>query len=195
MMVALVMSTFMIVPFLAAFLEKNIGLTKEQVPLTYLFGGMATLITMNLVGRLADRVPRLTLFRVLALLALIAIVVLVNLPHGTSLWLTLAITTTLWVLTSGRMIPAMAMITSSAEPRYRGSFLSVNASVQQMAVGLAPLLAGLVMGKTVPGEPLVGIETVGLLCAVGGMASIVLAGRLQPMRPEMEALPLPAEGA
>jgi predicted MFS family arabinose efflux permease len=187
LMVALVLSTFMIVPFLAAFLEKNLGCTKDEVPLIYLFGGMATLVTMNLVGRLADRFPRLMLFRVLALLAMGGILVLVNLPRGTSLGLILVSTTLLWVLSSGRMVPAMAMVTSSAEPRYRGSFMSVNAAVQQMAVGLAPLLAGMILSEASPGAPLVGFSTVGVLCAVAGLASIVLAGRLRPMRPEVEA--------
>jgi predicted MFS family arabinose efflux permease len=186
MMVALVLSTFMIVPFLAAFLEKNLGRSKDDVRLVYLFGGLATLVTMNVVGRLADRFPRLVLFRVLALLAMASILVFVNLRPGTSLVQTLVITTLLWVLTSGRMVPAMAMITSSADPRYRGSFLSVNASVQQMAVGLAPLLAGTIMGETKQGAPLVGFSTVGLLCAVAGLASIALAGRLRPMQPEVE---------
>jgi predicted MFS family arabinose efflux permease len=195
LMVALVLSTFMIVPFIAAFLEKNLGRSKDEVPLIYLCGGLATLVTTNLFGRLSDRFARLALFRVLALLAMAAILLLVNLPGGTSLGTILLVTTMLWVLTSGRMVPAMAMITSSAEPRYRGSFLSVNASVQQMAVGLAPLLAAAIMGDTKPGEPLVGFGWVGLACAVAGVASVVLAGRLRPMRPEAEASGAPAATA
>ncbi|MFN3394490.1 MAG: MFS transporter, partial [Candidatus Thermochlorobacter sp.] len=41
----------------------------------------------------------------------------------------------------------VSLITSSIESRYRGSFMSINACVQQLSSGLASFLAGLVIGK------------------------------------------------
>jgi MFS family permease len=99
------------------------------------------------------------------------------------------------ILTSGRMVPAMAMITASAEPRYRGSFLSVNSSVQQLVVGLAPLIAGFIMGDVENGGALVRYDVVGLLGTAAGVASIFLAGQLQPETSTAEVAPSPAEPA
>ena len=182
LMVMLVLSTLTVGSFLAAFLENNVGITRNELVLVYLCGGLATLLTTNVTGWLADRFPRLTVFRVLAFLALLSILGLAHLPARTPLLLTLAVTTAMMVLTSGRMVPAMAMITSSSEPRSRGSFLSVNASVQQLAIGAAPLLAGFILGESKEGEPLVGFGLVGFVAAAAGLASIVLAGRLRPAR-------------
>jgi len=69
---------------------------------------------------------------------------------------------------SGRMVPAMALMTGSIEPRYRGGFMSVNSSVQQFSSGLAAYLSGQIMGQSATGEitrfPLVGLFSVG--CAL-----------------------------
>ena len=51
----------------------------------YLVGGVLTLIGTNLVGRLADRLPRLPLFRILAGGAMVLAIVVSNLPPG-PLW-------------------------------------------------------------------------------------------------------------
>jgi predicted MFS family arabinose efflux permease len=193
LMIALVMNTFTMMPYIAAFLEKNVQRTKQDIGLMYLLGGAATLLTMNLVGRLADRFPRLAIFRVLVLLALIPMLALPWLPAGSALWLTLLITTALMVLTSGRMVPAMAMITSAAEPRYRGSFLSCNAAVQQLAAAVAPLVAGFIMGDVKKGEPLVRYDVVAFLGAMAAVASIVLAGQLRPAAP-VETVAFDVEG-
>lgn len=178
LMTALILSSFMIVPFFAEYLVSNVGLSKSQLPYVYLCGGLATLFTMTWFGRLADRLGKLPVFRVLALLTLIPMGIVTNLP-AVPLLAVLAVSTLYMVITSGRMVPAMALITASAEPRYRGSFLSVNGSVQTMAMGLASTLAGRLLGQTEDGQ-LTGFPVVGALGMVAVLTSIWLAGRLRP---------------
>ena len=52
----------------------------------------------------------------------------------------------------GRMIAAMAMVTSSVEPRRRGAFLSVNSSVQHVASGIGAYLGGVIVTKAADGR-------------------------------------------
>ena len=47
-----------------------------------------------------------------------------------------------FVFVPGRFGPATALVTGSVEPRLRGSFMSFNASVQQLASGVASLVGG-----------------------------------------------------
>jgi predicted MFS family arabinose efflux permease len=77
------------------------------------------------------------------------------------------------------MVPAMALITSAAEPRLRGSVMSFNASIQQLAAGAASFIASLVVGRSAEGE-LTGYWMVGILSAAGTLACIVLAHRVRP---------------
>jgi predicted MFS family arabinose efflux permease len=178
LMTALVFSTFAIVPYLASYLVANTGRTKEELPYVYLCGGLATLVTMTLFGWLSDRFGKLTVFRCLALFAVVPILLVTNLPVVT-LTTSLLISTLFMVTTSGRMVPAMALITASAAPRSRGSFLSINVSVQQAAAGLATALGGSMLGQGANGE-ITGFPLVGCLACVATLSSIWLAGHLRP---------------
>lgn len=183
--ISLVVSSFTVAPFLAAYLEANVGCRPMQLPYVYLCGGLATLATMTPIGRLADRYGKLFLFRILALAAVVPVVVITNLPAVALPWI-LLVTTLFMVLTSGRWVPATAMITASAQPLYRGSFLSVNASVQQMAAGLAAQLAGAIVGEDAAGR-LTGYPLVGWIAAGTMALSLFLAGRLRSVEAEVAA--------
>ena len=72
----------------------------------------------------------------------------------------------------------MALITASSAPAYRGSFMSFNTAVQQLAAGLATSVAGLMVQEG-EGGTLANYELVGLLSCVATVASVILAGRLR----------------
>jgi predicted MFS family arabinose efflux permease len=177
LMTALVLSSFMIVPYLASYLVANTGRTEAELPYVYLCGGLATLVTMTFFGWLSDRFGKLPVFRCLALFTMVPILLVTNLPV-VGLVTTLLISTLFMVTTSGRMVPAMALITASSAPRNRGSFLSVNASVQQAGAGLAAALGGLLLGQGANGE-MTGFPVVGALACVATLLSIWLAGHLR----------------
>ncbi len=80
---------------------------------------------------------------------------------------------------AGKMVPAMALITSGAEPASRGSVMSFNASIQQLAAGAASFVASLVVGRSVEGE-LTRYWMIGILSAAGTFACIALALRVRP---------------
>src|SRR5581483_7235090 len=62
------------------------------------------------------------------------------------------VSTLLMVCMSGRMVPAMAMMTATVEARYRGGFMSMNSAVQQFSMGLSSLLSGMILGQSATGE-------------------------------------------
>jgi predicted MFS family arabinose efflux permease len=168
---------FLVVPYISPSLVANAGLSNEQLPLVYLFGGSVTFFSLRWLGRLSDRIGLLKVFTAVSVLAagpLLAVTLLRPAP----LWILLGVTTAFMVLTSGRFVPGMAMITSSVEPRFRGGFMTVNSALQQMASGLAAMTAGAVIVKgpagTLDRYPWVG--ALGVLCIV---LSLVLARRLR----------------
>jgi predicted MFS family arabinose efflux permease len=173
----LVMGSFTLAPHFSDYLVHNVGRAKDDLAFVYLCGGALTFITLPLVGRLADRLGKRVVFRVMAACTMALLLVISNLPVA-PLVAVLVVTTLYWVATSGRWVPAMAMITSSVVPQYRGSFMSVNASVQQMACGLASVVAGAVVREGEGGQ-LTGYALAGLIAAGSTAVSMVIAGRLQ----------------
>lgn len=176
-MIMLVMGSFTIAPHFSDFLVHNVGRDKDDLAYVYLSGGLLTFITLPRIGRSADRLGKRLIFRLMAGCTLVTILVLTNLRAAPLLPI-LFVTTLYWIFTSGRWVPAMAMITSSALPRYRGSFMSINASLQQMAIGLAAVVAGVVIGEAKDGA-LTGYSLAGVIAAASTGISMLLAGRLR----------------
>ena len=178
LMCLLVLGMFTIVPFFATYLVTNVGCAETDLPYMYFCGGLATLLTLQLVGWLADRFGKLALFRVLAVLTVLPILLATNLPP-VSLPVMLLVMTLFMAVTSARMVPLMALVTACAQPKQRGSFLSFNASVQQMAMGVAAYVAGLIIHKEDDGR-LTGFPTVGVIAAVTTLLCVWLVGHLRP---------------
>src|SRR5262249_21391767 len=133
----MVLGTFTIGSFVAPYLSATNGWSEDELAKIYCISGICTLIGMNFVGSLADRVPRLPLFRTLGTGALLMGLALTNLPP-TSLWVAAAAISGFMVFAAGRMVPAQAMILGSTEPRVRGAFMSLNTAVQHLGTGIAP---------------------------------------------------------
>ena len=186
--VALVLGSFTVVPFLADSLVANAGQPKEHLKYVYLVAGLATLVSMNVIGRWADRAGKLRVFRIMATLSIGTALVLTNLPP-VPLWVAVAASTAFMVATSGRMVPAQAMLTGSAAPAVRGGFLSLNAAVQSAAMGVASLIGGALIGQAADGR-LAGYPSVGWLAAGFMVVSLFLAGRLR--RADVGPTPVPA---
>jgi predicted MFS family arabinose efflux permease len=175
--VTMTMAGFLVVPYLSPSLVSNVGLTNEQLPLIYLFGGAATFFSIRWLGRVSDRLGLLRVFTAVSVLAMGPILVITHLPR-VPVWAALLTSTCFMVLTSGRFIPGMAMVTNSVEGRYRGGFMSLNSAVQQFASGLASLIAGAIIVKGAGGR-LEHYGLVGLLGAGCILASLALASRLK----------------
>lgn len=156
---------FLVFPYISNYLVANVGVTEQQLPLMYLAGGMTTIFSMNIIGRWADRVGKHRVFAIMSACACVPILGLTNLPH-VPLVAALTVTTLLFIGMSGRMVPAMALITGSIEARYRGGFMSINSAMQQFAAGVAAFVSGHIMGQAASGEltryPLIGVISASL---------------------------------
>ena len=170
-------AAFTVIPYITIYLQSNAGMKTEEVPWIYLCGGLATLLSARYFGRLTDRVGKVQMFQRLALAVTVPLMA-TTLSQGLPLWGLLAISTLFFTVMSGRMIPGMAMISSAVEPRLRGTFMTLNSAVQSASMGLAALVAGLIIGRDAQGQ-LTGYWMAGLLGVVASWLSVWLAGHLR----------------
>jgi MFS family permease len=89
----------------------------------------------------------------------------------------LVASTLFMVLMSGRMIPSMAIVASAANPQVRGTFMTLNSSVQSGAMGLAALLGGALISRNAEGQ-LQNYWLNALVATVATVSAMWLAGRL-----------------
>ncbi len=123
----LIFSGFTVIPYITIYAVGNVGISQHDIPFIYLAGGTATLFTARLIGHWADLRGKVRIYRLVAVAALLPLLVVTHIGAA-PLWLWLVCTTAFFVLVSGRMIPAMAIITSAAQPKLRGTFMSLNAT-------------------------------------------------------------------
>lgn len=172
----LISSGFTVIPYITIYAVGNVGITQHDIPFIYLTGGAATLITARMIGHWADLRGKVKIYRWVAFSALLPLFVVTQIGAA-PLWLWLICTTVFFVLVSGRMIPAMAIITSAAQPKLRGTFMSLNATVQSFAMGLATTLAGFIITQNSDGQ-IVDYELVGYVAIAGNVLAIWFVSRI-----------------
>lgn len=177
--IVLMMGHFIIIPFIAPSLVANVGFQQDDLFLIYLIGGLLTIFTAPLVGKLADKRGKYPVFVFFALFSLIPVWLITNL-WPMPLWAVLTITGLFFIMINGRMIPTQALISSVVNPEQRGGYMSINGSMQQLATGFAALLGGLIVAKTPDGH-LLHYDWVGYFSIALILVSVWLAGRVKPV--------------
>lgn len=175
--VMMMFGQFMIIPFLSPYNVANVGFTEMELTYIYIAGGAFTIFTSPWVGRLSDKYGKLKIFTIFMMFNLVPIGVITHLGI-TPIPYVLLITTMFFVTSNGRYVPAAAIITGTAKPENRGSFLSFNSAVQQLAAGLASLTAGLIIGENAAGQ-LTNFHIVGYLAIFFSILCIPLARRVK----------------
>ncbi len=178
-MLAMVFGTFIIVPFIAPYMQSNCGRTAADLPVIYMVAGVCTLISLNFIGWATDRFGARRIFLFCAGGAVVMTLVITNLPQ-VSLAMAVLATCAFMVLASGRVVPAQAMMMRASDPALRGAFMNLNTAVSHFATAVGPLITGALVGEVSPGGPLIGFASAGLVAAAFGCIALALSFRLQP---------------
>lgn len=169
--------SFSIIPYITIYTTTNVGLAQEHVPYVYFAGGIATLFTARLWGKLSDRWGKVEMFRFISLVAILPMMALTHLPV-VPMPVLLLVTTAFFVFVSGRMVPGMALLTAASEPALRGSFMSVNGALQSASMGVAAWVGGLLISRS-PDGLVQGYGHTGWLALVSTLFIVWWVGRLR----------------
>jgi predicted MFS family arabinose efflux permease len=169
----MMMGHFLIIPFINPYMEFNKGFSKELTPLIYLFGGIASLGAAIFLGRFADKVGKLPVFSWAVFLSLFMVLLITHMPN-VPFSLVLVFFAVWFVLATARAITAQAMVSQVVESEQRGSFMSVNGSIQQLGSGLAALSSGIIVVTEKSGHVL-NYNWVGYFSVLVLLSSLIIA--------------------
>jgi len=159
------MGGFMLMPFTSAFLVNNVLIPQSNLPLIFFFTGISSIIIMPIIGKLSDRFDKFRLFTVGSFIAIIMILIYTNMTP-VPIWQVIIINMILFMGIMSRMVPATALNSAVPDMEDRGAYMSVNASLQQMAGGLASLFAGLVVVQKTKNSPIENFDVLGYVMVV-----------------------------
>jgi len=137
----LVLGHYIIIPFVSPVLIKNVGFTQFEISYMFFFGGLATVITSPLVGKLVDRYGVFPVFTAVLFISFIPTIALTHMGIN-PVWYALIFSTMFFVFASSRMISANTLITAAVGTETRGSFMSIKSALQQLAIFVATMIGG-----------------------------------------------------
>jgi len=151
---------FMMMPWGSTFSINNLKVTQHQLPLLFMVAGISSLIIMPIIGKISDRIDKFKLFVIASIWMMVMVIIYTNLTP-VPFWIILTMNIFFMMGIMSRMIPAMALTSSLPQMQDRGAFMSINASLQQIAGGLAAAVGGMIVVQKDKFSPLQHYDTLG----------------------------------
>lgn len=142
--VLVMLGHFSIIPFISPSLVSNANYSESDIYLIYLVGGLLTIFTAPLVGKLADKRGKYPVFLLFAVLSFLPIILITHLSPQ-PIYYILAVSGLFFIFSNGRFIPSQAMVSAVVKPEQRGSFLAINSSVRLLAQAAATNIGGAII--------------------------------------------------
>ena len=171
---------FMMMPFGSAFAINNLQITQHQLPIIFMVSGISTLVIMPLIGKLSDRIDKFKIFALASAWMIVMVLVYTNLGP-TPLSLVLVFNMLMMAGIMSRMIPSGALVTAIPVMQDRGAFMSINASLQQIAGGIAAAVAGMIVVQKDKFSPLQHYNTLGYIIVGITFVSVYMIYRVSKM--------------
>lgn len=163
---------FMLMPFGSDFTVHNLGISIDKLPLIYLITGICAIFTGPFVGKASDKYGKVHTFLFGTIVTIIMVYIYTNLGV-TPLWEAVVVNAVLFVGIFSRIIPSQAFMSAVPDPASRGSFMAVSTSLQQVAGGVAAVIAGSIVHKTASGK-LEHFDTLGYILIATALVNLVL---------------------
>ena len=135
---------FMLMPFISLFSVNNIGISLEQLPLVYMITGAVSIVAGPLLGRASDTYGKINVFTFGCVLTVVMVLIYTHM-HTSPLWMLCVVMVLLQIGIFSRMISASALMSALPAPPDRGAYMSISSSLQQVAGGVASIIAGLIV--------------------------------------------------
>ena len=171
---------FMMMPFGSAFAINNLKLTYTQLPMLFMISGLSSLVIMPLIGRLSDSVGKYKIFVIASIWTMIMCVVYTSLSV-TAFWIVIVLNILMMMGVLSRIVPSSALTSAIPTLEDRGAFMSINASLQQIAGGIAAAVAGMIVVQKDKFSPLEHYDTIGYVIVVISLVSLYLVYRVNKL--------------
>lgn len=179
---------YLMMPFGSAFAVNNLGVLQTELPLIFMLTGVSSLIFMPLVGKLSDRYDKFKIFAIGSVWAVIFTLIYTNLSV-TPLYAIITLNILLFMGISSRMIPSATLTSAIPNLQDRGAFMSINSSLQQIAGGVATMLAGLIIVQKDKNSPLENYPILGIIGSVFILMTVWFIYRVYRIVKNKEAQP------
>ena len=172
----LILGHYIIIPFISPVYIKNVGFTQHEISYMFFFGGLATVVSAPIVGRMVDRFGVLPVFTTVLLISFLPTLVITHMG-ASPIWYALIYSTLFFVFASSRMISANTIITAAVGTETRGSFMSIKSALQQLSIFAATIIGGQIV--VLKNDQWINYEVLGILSVLICLFTIPLIRKIK----------------
>jgi predicted MFS family arabinose efflux permease len=178
---------FSLIPNIASFLQLNLGFPTEHLKFAYGFGGVASLVSTQMGGRLVDRFGSFRVGTLGASLVIVVVFVTFYLPHDFAPSWAVYVMFTCFMVSNGLRNVSVTTLTSKVPPpEVRARFQSMQSAVQHAGSAVAAFMSAKLLTtgparwpdpardpRMLVGMPTVALVTMGLSAIIPVMLFVV----------------------
>lgn len=168
---------FMMMPFGSVFSTKNLLIPEENLPMLFSITGAFTIFFGPIIGKFSDKIGKFNMFFIGSIISIVMVAIYTHLGP-TPFAMVIFLNVILFVGISSRMISSSALLTAVPQPQDRGAFMSINASVSQIAGGIAAAIAGMIVVQENGNGPLQNYPNLGFVVIGSMIITVALMYRL-----------------
>jgi predicted MFS family arabinose efflux permease len=141
---------FMLMPFVSAFNVHNVGVPFTSLPMLYLITGFFAAGVGPLIGRASDAFGKYQVFFFGGVVTIVMVIIYTHMSDK-PLWYLIIVSILLQIGIFSRIISGTALTSGLPEPADRGAYMSITSSLQQIAGGIAAVVAGQIVVESATG--------------------------------------------
>ena len=169
-------SGFIVIPNIAAFVQKNLNFPRDQMGMMYFTGGLASLVAMQVAGRVTDRLgSQLTIW---IGTAIVLVALIFGFADHQPAFTPVVIATLFMTGTSIRAISFNTLTSRIPTQQERGAFMSLQSTMQHVASASGAFVSSRLLTSDQDGR-LIGIERVATISIIVSLFVPILAGILE----------------
>lgn len=165
------LAMFILIPYIAAYVQFNLGYPRAHLGLLYLFGGISSFLAMRVAGRLVDKFGGAVVGSLASII--VALVMYLGFVEFFAAMTVAGIFVGFMGSTAFRNIAFQALASRVPGPQDRARFMSIQSAVQQLSSSAGAMLSTQMLSIDAQGA-LVGMPSI-------GWAAIILTLCLTPL--------------
>jgi predicted MFS family arabinose efflux permease len=169
---AMMLSAFMVIPYIRSFLQNNHHYPEASIKYLYLVGGVASFVVVRFTGRVVDRIGSAPV-AALGTVLISACLVIGFLPAHPILPV-MFVFSVFMCTASLRGVPLSVLSSKLAAPQERAQYMSLQSAMQHIAASIGAIAASWIL-TTAPDQSLIHMEiVVGLSVVLAAMMPLLL---------------------
>ncbi|MEH2920580.1 MFS transporter [Samsonia erythrinae] len=171
---------FLLIPHFSNYFQFNLAFPRDDISLLYLYGGLASMVTMQLCGHLLDRGYASQTIVITTLLLAVTILCGFVFPFSLSLYL---VFTLFMALSAARSSSTLAITAGIPLPHQRAAFMSYQGTSTNVASGLASIVSAAYLNTSDTGS-IEGFSQLAIASTTFALVAMLLTMRLIPQLAE-----------